>query len=73
MSKQFEEQIIHVPWLIDKGKLHVSCPDGVLLELDISDKASDLLADALAENTLWDAFFKSVLASIQIEHEVEDA
>lgn len=72
MSKNFEERVISVPWLIDKGLLHVSCPDGTLLEFPISDKASDLLGDALDDRTLWQAFFHSVLASIQIEHEAEN-
>ena len=71
MAKEFEQQVINVPWLIDKGLLHVSCPDGTLLEFPISDTASDLLGDALGDRTLWQAFFHSVLASIQIEHEAE--
>ena len=73
MPKEFEERVVSVPWLIDKGRLHVSCPDGSLLEFPISDTASDLLADALDDRSLWKAFFNSVLASIQIEHEVENS
>lgn len=70
-----QEQKLVLPWLVlpavESTKLHkllVSAPDGEIIEFLISTDSAEKLPQFLASSSLWQAFFSSLLNSMEMQN-----
>jgi hypothetical protein len=62
-----QQQTISIPWIIANKMLLVSTPQGEVVDFPLGDVTEDVLAELLNSTGLWQTFFKSLVASLNVQ------